>query len=175
MGARLTAPAVPPPPPPPPPLPATAGVELAFARHPGVTATKVGYTGGHVERPVYETIGSSGHAEAVAVDFDPAVTTYADLVDLFFDRLGGSALTRNKAGADEGPQYRSALYVVGAAQRAAAVAGVEAAASRLGGAVVTEVVDAPAFWLAEEVHQQYLAKRGQSAAKGATETIRCYG
>jgi len=148
---------------------------LAFARHPGVTATKVGYTGGHVERPVYETIGSSGHAEAVAVDFDPTVTTYADLVDLFFDRLGGSALTRNKAGADEGPQYRSALYVDGAAQRAAAVAGVAAAGSRLGGAVVTEVVDAPAFWLAEEAHQQYLAKRGQSAAKGATETIRCYG
>lgn len=150
-------------------------MELAFQRHPGVTATKVGYTGGHVERPVYETIGSSGHAEAVAVDYDPAVTSYAALLDLFFDRLGGSAATANKAGADEGPQYRSALYVEGPEQRAVAEAAVAAAADRLGVPVVTEVTDTVPFWLAEEVHQKYLEKRGQSAETGATETIRCYG
>lgn len=152
-----------------------AGIELAFQRHPGVTATKVGYTGGHVERPVYESVGTSGHAEAVAVDYDPAVTSYAALVDLFFERLGVSATTLNKAGGDEGPQYRSALFVNGPAQRATAEAAVAAASSRLGAKVVTEVTDVAPFWLAEEVHQKYLEKRGQSAAKGETETIRCYG
>lgn len=151
------------------------GVELAFQRHPGVTATKVGYTGGHVERPVYESVGTSGHAEAVAADYDPAVTSYSALVDLFFERLGASATTLNKAGGDEGPQYRSALYVDGPAQRATAEAAVAAASARLGTKVVTEVTDAVPFWLAEEVHQKYLEKRGQSAATGETETIRCYG
>lgn len=152
-----------------------AGVELAFQRHPGVTATKVGYAGGHVERPVYESVGTSGHAEAVAADYDPAVTSYSALVDLFFERLGASATTLNKAGGDEGPQYRSALYVDGPAQRATAEAAVAAASARLGTKVVTEVTDAVPFWLAEEVHQKYLEKRGQSAATGETETIRCYG
>lgn len=78
------------------------GAELAYQRVPGVISTKVGYTQGKTEKPTYKQVcsGSTGHAEAVAVDFDPSVVSYKDLVDLFWERLGKSALTLNQVGND---------------------------------------------------------------------------
>lgn len=79
-----------------------AGAELAFQRIEGVVSTKVGYIHGTKENPTYEQVcsGTTGHAEAVAVDFDASKVTYEALLDLFWDRLGDSALTLNRAGND---------------------------------------------------------------------------
>lgn len=79
-----------------------AGAELAYQRVPGVVSTKVGYTQGQMETPTYQQVcsGSTGHAEAVAVDYDPEKVSFEKLVDLFWERLGGSALTLNQVGND---------------------------------------------------------------------------
>lgn len=68
----------------------------------GVVSTKVGYTHGQLAKPTYQQVcsGNTGHTEAVAVDFDPAVVSFETLVDLFWERLGGSALTLNQVGND---------------------------------------------------------------------------
>ena len=79
-----------------------AGAELAYQRVPGVVSTKVGYTQGTKQNPTYREVcsGTTGHAEAVAVDFDPSVVSFEALVDLFWERLGKSALTLNQVGND---------------------------------------------------------------------------
>lgn len=155
------------------------GAELAFQRVVGVVSTKVGYSHGHVENPSYNQVcaGNTGHVEAVAVDFDPSIVSYSALVDLFWERLGLSALTLNQVGNDVGTQYRSGIYYQSEEQFAIAEASAKAAGEKLGKTVATEIVngdDVP-FYIAEAYHQQYLQKGGQSAEKGATETIRCYG
>lgn len=78
------------------------GAELAFQRVAGVVATRVGYTHGHTEKPTYEQVcsGRTGHAEAVAVDFDPAQVSFERLVEVFWARLGQSAVTPNQVGND---------------------------------------------------------------------------
>lgn len=80
----------------------SAGAELAFQRIAGVVSTKVGYTHGQVEKPTYQQVcsGNTGHAEAVAVDYDPREVSFEQLVDLFWERLGNSALTENQVGND---------------------------------------------------------------------------
>ena len=86
------------------------GLELAYQRVSGVTATSVGYTGGPDPAPTYETVcaGVTGHAEAVQVYYDPAVASYADLLAVFFDKVDPT--TPNRQGNDVGTQYRSAIY-----------------------------------------------------------------
>lgn len=157
----------------------TAGAELAFQRVPGVVSSKVGYTQGEREDPTYQQVcsGSTGHAEAVAVDFDPKKVSYEQLVKLFWERLGGSALLLNQVGNDVGTQYRSGIYWMNEKQKEVAEKSKEEANKRFGKETVVELnsgIDVP-FWLAEEYHQRYLEKGGQSAEKNATETIRCYG
>lgn len=153
------------------------GVELAFQREPGVVCTEVGYTQGAKETPSYEEVcnGGTGHTEAVRVQFDPAATSYARLCALFWERLGESRYLLNQVGNDQGTQYRHGIYTHGEAQA-------EEAARTLAGAgggsnlpVQTEVEAAERWWPAEDYHQQYLQKGGQSARKQAAETIRCYG
>lgn len=155
------------------------GAELAYQRVPGVVSTKVGYTQGQRENPTYREVcsGTTGHAEAVAVDYDPSAVSYEKLVDLFWERLGGSALTLNQVGNDVGTQYRSGVYFLDEDQKAIAEASAKAVSEKLGQAVVVEVVSGEEvpFYLAETYHQRYLEKGGQSAEKNATETIRCYG
>jgi peptide-methionine (S)-S-oxide reductase len=130
------------------------GIELAFQRVPGVVSTRVGYTQGKKEYPKYREVcsGSTGHTEAVAVDFDPSVTSYEKMLDVFWDRLGRSALTRNQAGNDVGTQYRSGIYFLNEEQRAAAQKSAKDASERLGKPVVTEIraADGNPFYLAEE-------------------------
>lgn len=153
------------------------GAELAYQREPGVVSTFVGYTQGAKEDPTYEEVcsGGTGHAEAVHVVYDPKAVSYERLLELFWERLGASALTLNQVGNDVGTQYRSGIYPHTPEQRQAAEASKKEADARFGETTVVEIVDADKFYLAEDYHQQYLEKGGQSADKGATETIRCYG
>ncbi|HWB23067.1 MAG TPA: peptide-methionine (S)-S-oxide reductase MsrA [Gaiellaceae bacterium] len=136
------------------------GVEAAFRRLNGVTATAVGYAGGFKEQPTYEEVCSeyTGHAEVVEVTYDPHVIPYEQLLAVFWaehdpTQSGGQ-------GPDLGEQYRSVIFVHDAGQRAAAEASRARVQERLSRPVVTQIEDAPAFWPAEDYHQQYLEKRG---------------
>ncbi|HCU25396.1 MAG TPA: peptide-methionine (S)-S-oxide reductase [Deltaproteobacteria bacterium] len=140
------------------------GVEEAFRRIPGVTATTVGYTGGHSEKPSYEEVcgDRSGHAEAVLVEFDSVLVSYEHLLDVFWNNHNPT--TKNRQGPDIGSQYRSAIFFHDAAQEAAARASKEKLekSGRFSRPIVTEILPAAKFHRAEEYHQQYLAKRGVS-------------
>jgi peptide-methionine (S)-S-oxide reductase len=141
------------------------GVEAAFRRVPGVTATRVGYTGGWTEEPSYKEVcsGRTGHAEAVEVEFDPARVSYDQLLDVFFSKHNPT--TRNRQGFDIGSQYRSAIFFHSPEQEAAARAAAERVQERLHWPkkVVTEIVPAGEFWPAEEYHQRYLEKKGRAS------------
>jgi peptide-methionine (S)-S-oxide reductase len=122
----------------------------------------VGYAGGHTPNPTYEEVcsGHTGHAEVVLVVFDPAVTTYGQLLKCFWESHDPSQGMRQ--GNDVGTQYRSIILTHGPAQRAHAEAILRVYQSRLsaagGGAITTEIADAGPFYYAEAYHQQYLAK-----------------
>jgi len=139
------------------------GVEAAFAAIPGVTATAVGYEGGKLERPTYKDVctDSTGHAEVVEVDFDPAVVSYDKILDAFFELHDPT--TMNRQGPDWGTQYRSAIFTHSPEQEAQAKAKIEqlTAEGRFKPKrIVTVVEPADTFWRAEEYHQKYLEKRG---------------
>jgi peptide-methionine (S)-S-oxide reductase len=138
------------------------GVEAVFRQLAGVTATRVGYTGGDVEDPSYEQVCTdrTGHAEVVEVQFDPARITYDALLTVFWENHDPT--TRNRQGDDVGSQYRSAIFCHTPAQRAIAERSRAAIdqSGRFAGPVVTEVVGAGPFYPAEEYHQRYLEKRG---------------
>jgi peptide methionine sulfoxide reductase msrA/msrB len=132
------------------------GAQQLLRRQPGVVATRVGYTGGTVRNATYGN--HEGHAEAVEILFDPAVTSYREILEFFFQIHDPS--TKNRQGNDVGASYRSAIFVTSEAQRATALDTIaDVDASRLWpGKVVTEVVPAGDFWVAEEDHQDYLEK-----------------
>jgi peptide-methionine (S)-S-oxide reductase len=142
------------------------GVESAFREQPGVIATAVGYTGGDKQNPTYEEVcsGHTGHAEAVLVEYDPDKVSYGQLLDLFWEHHDPTQLDRQ--GPDYGSQYRSAIFFHDAAQEAAAKASKEALAKsgRHRRPIVTEIVLAGDFWMAEDYHQQYFEKRGVAPA-----------
>jgi len=136
------------------------GVEELFRDLPGVTKTRVGYTGGHLENPTYPQVktGTTGHAEALQVVFDPARLSYDDLLRFFF-RLHDPT-TMNRQGNDQGSQYRSAIFYHDESQRQMATA-VKAEVDRSGKwpkPLVTQIVPATTFYSAEEYHQDYLQK-----------------
>jgi peptide-methionine (S)-S-oxide reductase len=138
------------------------GAERCFWNHPGVYSTAVGYAGGFTPNPTYEEVcaGRTGHNEVVQVVYDPEQTSYEDLLALFWESHDPTQGMRQ--GNDVGTQYRSGVYCHGADQIAAAEASREAYARQLEarglGPVTTEILDAPAFYYAEDYHQQYLAK-----------------
>jgi len=138
------------------------GVEAAFRNVEGVVETTVGYTGGHVENPLYEVVctGRTGHAEAVQVRFDPSRGSYEQLLELFWNLHDPT--TPNRQGPDVGTQYRSAILFHSPEQEAAAKASKERLeeSGRYKGPVVTQIVPAGDFYPAEDYHQQYLEKRG---------------
>ena len=141
------------------------GVEEEFRRVEGVLATSVGYTGGNTEDPTYEEVctGRTGHAEAVEVEFDPALVTYADLLEKFWGIHDPTQ--KNRQGPDVGTQYRSSIFCHGSEQEADARRSLEAlqASGRFSRPIATEILAAQTFWRAEDYHQQYLAKRGMGA------------
>jgi peptide-methionine (S)-S-oxide reductase len=136
------------------------GVEDMFRQMPGVVATAVGYTGGHKDNPSYEDVCShtTGHAEAVLVEFDPKVTSYEKLLDLFFANHDPTSL--NRQGPDVGSQYRSAVFTFSDAQSTAVRTAVVKHEAKLGKKIVTQLARADRFWKAEEYHQQYDEKHG---------------
>ena len=136
------------------------GVEAAFRRLDGVEQTRVGYAGGSVENPTYEQVCSheTGHAEVVEVTYDESTVPYEQLLAVFWAEHDPTQL--NRQGPDVGSQYRSAIFVHDAEQRAAAEASRERVQERLSKPVVTQIEDAPPFWEAEDYHQRYLEKRG---------------
>ena len=138
------------------------GVEAAFRRVKGVKAAAVGYTGGDAANPTYPQVcsGETGHAEAVRLEYDPAQVSYDELLDVFWQIHDPT--TPNRQGPDIGTQYRSAIFVHDAEQEAAAKASRERAQTRLDRPIVTEIVRAEDFWMAEDYHQQYFAKRGHA-------------
>ena len=136
------------------------GVEAAFRRLNGVTATRVGYAGGHAVEPSYRQVcyDGTGHAEVVEVTYDEDVIPYEGLLATFWNEHDPTQL--NRQGPDVGEQYRSVIFVQDDAQRVAAEASRDRVQARFSRPVVTQIEDAPAFWEAEDYHQQYLEKRG---------------
>jgi peptide-methionine (S)-S-oxide reductase len=138
------------------------GAERVFWQAPGVHTTAVGYAGGFTPNPTYEEVcsGSTGHTEAVLVVFDPALTTYEEILRLFWENHNPTQGMRQ--GNDVGTQYRSAIYTGSDAQAAAATGTRDAYATvlRAGGhgEITTEIASGGPFYYAEEYHQQYLAK-----------------
>ncbi len=141
------------------------GVEAAFRKVPGVTATRVGYTGGHKDNPTYREVCNkgTGHAEAVEVTYDPEKVSYEDLLEVFWSCHDPTTLDRQ--GPDIGDQYRSAIFYLDERQKAAAEASKAAGdeSNRFARPIVTEITPASTFWEAEEYHQQYHEKAGRAS------------
>jgi peptide-methionine (S)-S-oxide reductase len=134
--------------------------EAVFDEVIGVTDVVSGYTGGQLANPTYDDIctGTTGHAEVIRVTFDPAVISYAEVLEIFFATHDPTTL--NKQGADRGTQYRSAIFVHSPAQRLLA----EQIIAKLnaekiwGSAIVTEVTDISTFYPAEDYHQEFFKR-----------------
>ena len=136
------------------------GMEEILRQHPGVLETQVGYTGGASANPTYNDVktGTTGHAEAIEVKFDPSKTSYEAILRLFFKMHDPT--TVNRQGNDVGTQYRSAIFYHSAEQKAAAER-VKQEVDRSGKwkkPIVTELVSATKFYSAEDYHQDYLIK-----------------
>lgn len=138
------------------------GVEESFGAVPGVFSTRVGYTGGHLDNPGYKQVctDSTGHAEAVEILFDPAVISYAQLLEVFWQCHDPTQF--NRQGPDFGSQYRSAIFFHSDEQRRLAEESRDRldASGRYRRSVVTQIVPAAHFWPAEEYHQKYHQKHG---------------
>ena len=136
------------------------GMQDLFRRERGVIATQVGYSGGHVENATYDMVkrGTSGHAEAIEIEYDPSILSLRELLSLFFQIHDPTTL--NRQGGDIGNQYRSAVFYTSERQREIAVQTMrDVENSGLWPAkLVTEITPAGAFWQAETVHQDYLER-----------------
>jgi len=138
------------------------GVEHHFSRIKGVLRTRVGYTGGKKPAPTYREVcsGSTGHAEAVQIEFDPLVVSYEELLRHFFSVHDPTTI--DSQGPDVGSQYRSAIFFLDEGQRVDAVKVKEELTSSgaFDGPLVTEITRAGQFYDAEEYHQRYFEKNG---------------
>lgn len=138
------------------------GAERKFWEADGVYTTAVGYAGGFTPNPTYEEVcsGRTGHNEVVLVVFDPAKTSYDEMLRVFWENHDPTQGMRQ--GNDAGTQYRSGIYWFGNEQRAAAEASRDMFQPRLSesgfSTITTEILEAPTFYYAEDYHQQYLAK-----------------
>ncbi|CAD7702527.1 unnamed protein product [Ostreobium quekettii] len=149
------------------------GLQLAYQRVPGVVETCVGYSGGTADNPSYNEVcsGSTGHAEAVQMTYDPEKVTYDRLCELFFSRI--DAYAKNRQGNDVGTQYRTGIYTHTKEQA-------KIAESHWPSGCAVEIKEFDKFWPAEVEHQRYLERGGrfgrkQNAAKMCNDPIRCYG
>jgi peptide-methionine (S)-S-oxide reductase len=138
------------------------GVEHILKAQDGVLDTTTGYIGGHTVNPTYKDVctGTTGHAEAVEILFDPGVISYEDILNLFW-RLHDPT-TRDRQGVDVGTQYRSAIFVHSEEQRAKAQASKKAfdASGVFPVPAVTEIAPASTFYSAEAIHQDYFDSHG---------------
>jgi peptide-methionine (S)-S-oxide reductase len=132
------------------------GMQDLIRKQPGILKTRVGYTGGHVANATYRN--HAGHAEAIEIIFDPAKTSFRQILEFFFQIHDPT--TVNRQGNDLGTSYRSAIFYTDDEQRRVAedtIADVEAS-GLWPGKVVTEVAKVSDFWEAEPEHQDYLER-----------------
>jgi methionine-S-sulfoxide reductase len=136
------------------------GVQYYFDEVPGVTKTTAGYTGGHVKNPTYEQVltHSTGHAEAVLIEFDPKTVSYETLCKQFFRMHDPTQL--NRQGPDVGENYRSAIYYFDDGQKKTAEAVKQASQRNFKQPIVTEITKAGPFYEAEAYHQKYAERTG---------------
>ncbi|MFN5538647.1 MAG: peptide-methionine (S)-S-oxide reductase MsrA [Candidatus Melainabacteria bacterium] len=136
------------------------GVEEAFSRLPGVTNTKVGYIGGKIGNPTYKEIctDTTGHAEAVEIEFDSTKISYGQLLDFFWEVHDPTTL--NRQGPDYGSQYRSAIFYFSSEQEQQAQQSKEKlnSSGKFNRQIVTQIISTTTFYDAEDYHQQYLKK-----------------
>jgi peptide-methionine (S)-S-oxide reductase len=137
------------------------GSEDTFRHVEGVTATAVGYTGGHTANPTYDSVCShtTGHAETVLVEFDPGRTSYDKLLHTFWD--SHDPTTKNRQGPDVGDQYRSAIFTFSPEQEAQAKAAMAVEQKSYKNPITTEIRPIGTFYKAEGYHQQYDEKTGR--------------
>ena len=135
--------------------------EAVFQSLEGVDGVESGYIGCHAANPTYKQVcgGDTGHAEAIRIGFDPAVISYADLLDVFFATHDPTQL--NRQGNDIGTQYRSAIFPLDAAQADAARDGIQRAAADWPAPIVTTIESASEWYPAEDYHQAYWDGEGQ--------------
>ena len=139
-------------------------VEEIFSKTNGVTSTAVRYTGGNKDNPTYEDVcsDSTGHAEAVDIDFDPELVSYQELLKIFFENHNPT--TVNRQGPDIGTQYRSGIFFHDEEQERIALDIIQKlnslAKEKFGSEIVTKVLPASKFFRAEEYHQKYFQKMG---------------
>lgn len=137
-------------------------VEAVFQSLAGVIAVESGYIGGGVVNPTYKQVcsGNTGHAEAIRVTYDPALISYADILDIHFATHDPTQL--NRQGNDIGTQYRSALFVEDEAQEAEARAGIARTQADQLKPIVTTIEPMAVWYPAEDYHQRYWDGEGQS-------------
>nr|WP_329604204.1 peptide-methionine (S)-S-oxide reductase MsrA [Undibacterium nitidum] len=135
--------------------------EAVFQQIRGVQKVESGYSGGQVHQPSYEQIctGRTGHAEVVRLQFDPAVISYEDILEIFFTIHDPTSL--NRQGADTGTQYRSVIYFHDEQQKQIAQKVMQRAAAIWDDPIVTELSPAPMFYVAEAYHQNYFRQNPQ--------------
>jgi methionine-S-sulfoxide reductase len=137
------------------------GVQFYFDQVPGIIKSTVGYTGGHTEDPTYEQVCShtTGHAEAMLLEFDPDLVSYKTLVKHFFRMHDPTQL--NRQGPDIGDQYRSAIFYFDEKQKVTAEKVKVEKQKDFDKPIVTEIVVASTFYPAEEYHQKFTEKTGR--------------
>lgn len=139
------------------------GVEAAFRELDGVLETTVGYMGGHTKNPTYGDVctGTTGHAEAVQIKYDPEKLSYEKLLETFWNKHDPTTI--NRQGPDIGEQYRSIIFYYNQEQKKLAEESKEKldSSDKYRNSVVTEIIPAETFYPAEDYHQQYLEKRGR--------------
>jgi peptide-methionine (S)-S-oxide reductase len=137
------------------------GVEGAFRKVEGVESTHVGYTGGHVDDPSYEDVcsGTTGHTEAVQIEYDPSRISYEQLLEIFWNIHDPT--TPDRQGPDVGSQYRSAVFFHSPEQEVAALASKQKleGSGHFSHSIVTEIAPASEFYPAEDYHQCYYERR----------------
>lgn len=132
-------------------------VEAQYKMLKGVNKVISGYAGGTVDNPTYKQVcnGDTGHAEVVEIQFDPAVISFKDIMDLFW--LAHDPTTLNQQGADIGTQYRSTIMYLNEEQKKIAEASMVEAQKEQADKIVTEIVPLKKFYPAEDYHQDYFA------------------
>ena len=136
------------------------GVEEVFRTTNGIIDTKVGYSGGHKINPTYEEVctGNTDHAEVVKVEYDESIITYDQILNIFFENHNPTQL--NRQGPDVGTQYRSSIFYLNDIQKSQAEQKINSLQENFNNNIVTEIKKATEFYLAEEYHQEYVAKGG---------------
>ncbi len=147
------------------------GVQYYFDQVPGVVETVVGYTGGHKENPTYEEVctHTTGHAEAVLIEFNPAKVSYEMLCRHFFRMHDPTQL--NRQGPDIGDSYRSAIFCFGKEQLRTAREVMSESQSGFKNPIVTQVAEAGEFYEAEDYHQKYAERTGRGMCHVPYEPI----